>query len=121
LRRGTDVLTPEVLWAGALTTVMGLILIAVVFSRHRLAPLAAAAFGFSNAAGVAAVHLLPHWSAFSDAFPGGAERGVEATSWAVALIEIAGLLALGVAGTYVLMQGSVVPERSSERRANASR
>ncbi len=120
LRRGMDVLTPEVAWAGTLTTVMGLILIALVFSGHRLAPVAAAAFGFSNAAGVAAVHLLPHWSAFSDAFPGG-ELGVEATSWAAVIIEIAGLLALGAAGTHLLMHGSAVPNRSSERSANASR
>src|SRR2546427_8374870 len=72
LRRGTDVLTPEVLWAGALTTVMGLILIAVVFSRHRLAPLAAAAFGFSNAAGVAAGPLPPPFRPVLRALSGGA-------------------------------------------------
>jgi len=120
LRRGIDVLTPEVAWAGTLTTIMGLILIALVFSGHRLAPAAAAAFGFSNAVGVGAVHLLPHWSAFSDAFPGG-ELGVEVTSWAAVLIEIAGLLALGAAGTYVLMNGSAPPKRSNERSVNASR
>ena len=101
LRSGRDVLTPEVAWAGILTTIVGMTVIALVFSGHRLAPLAAAAFGFSNAAAVAAVHLLPHWSAFSDAFPG-AGLGVAATSWAAVLIEIAGLLALGAAGTYVM-------------------
>ena len=105
LRRGPDVLTPEVTWAGAVTTIMGVIVITLVFT-HRLAPLAAVAFGVSNAAGVGVVHLLPHWSAFSDAFPGGAGSGVGATSWDAVLIEIAGLLALAAAGTHLLMNGS---------------
>ena len=115
LRRGIDVLTPEVIWAGTLTNVIGLIVITLVFSGHRLAPLAAAGVGFSFAAGLAAVHLLPEWSAFSDALPGGEE--VEATSWAAVLIEFAGLLALGAAGTYLVMNGS---RRSGLAPATAS-
>ncbi len=102
-RRGTDTLTPEVFWLAGVANVVGVIVIALVFTGHSLAPLAAVVKGFTSAILFAAVHFLPEWSAFSDAFPGRAERGVEATSWAGALIEIAGLLALGAAGTYMLV------------------
>src|SRR5256885_6632504 len=102
-RRGTDTLTPEVFWLAGVANVVGVIVIALVFTGHSLAPLAAVVKGFTSAILFAAVHFLPEWSAFSDAFPGGAERGVEATSWAGALIEIAGLLAVGAAGTYMLV------------------
>ena len=102
-RRGTDTLTPEVFWLAGVANVAGLIVITLVFTGHPLAPLGAAVKGLTSAVLFAAVHFLPEWSAFSDAFPGGAERGVEVTSWAGALIEIAGLLALGAVGTYLLM------------------
>ncbi len=102
LRRGTDVLTPQVQAAGYLSTAVGLVVIALVLSRHRLAPLMAAVTGISIAFGVAAVHLLPHWSAFSDAFPGARNTGVTALSWTVVLVEIAGALALGLAGVFEL-------------------
>ena len=105
-RRGTDTLTPEVFWLAGVANVVGVIVIALVFTGHSLAPLAAVVKGFTSAILFAAVHFLPEWSAFSDAFPGRAERGVEATSWAGALIEIAGLLALGAAGTHLLMNRS---------------
>src|SRR5437879_2215066 len=58
LRRGTGVLTWEVFWAGMLSTAIGLITIALVFARHHLAPLLAAAAGFPIAVGVGASHLL---------------------------------------------------------------
>jgi hypothetical protein len=102
IRRGTDVLTGEVLALGTASTLGGLAVIALVFARHRLAPLAAVVFGFPVALGVAATHLLPEWSDFSDAFPGAHHTGVTAFSWAVALLEIAGLLALGAAGVYAM-------------------
>jgi hypothetical protein len=100
VRRGIDASTPEVIWLGNITTVIGLIVIALVFSGHPLAPLGADDKGFGSAVGDTAVHLHPHWSAISDSFPDG---GVGVTSWAVVLIEIAGLLALGAAGTHLLM------------------
>lgn len=57
------------------------------------------AVAFPTALVVAASHLLPQWSALSDAFPG---SGVDALSWAAVLSEIAGALAFGAAGAYVL-------------------
>jgi hypothetical protein len=99
LRRGFDVLTPEVFWAGNLQLVMAVVTLVLVFTRHRWAPLAAVAIGFPSAIGFIAAHLLPHWSSFSDAFPGG---HVDGYSWAAAFIEIAADLAFGCAGVYVL-------------------
>ena len=100
-RRGTSVLTGEVNLLGTISTVAGVITIGLVMTRHRLAPVLAMILGFTVAVGVAAVHLLPHWSDFSDAFPG-SRTGVTALSWTVVLIEIAGAFAMGVAGLYAL-------------------
>jgi hypothetical protein len=102
LRRGTGVLTWEVFWAGILSTAVGVLTIALVLGGHRLAPALAAAAGVPIAVGVAAVHLLPHWSALSDAFPGARGTGVTALSWTVVLVEIAGAFAVGAAGLYIL-------------------
>ena len=96
-RRGTSVLTGEVNLLGTISTVAGVITIGLVMARHRWAPIAAVALGFPVAVGVAAVHLLPRWSDFSDAFPG-STTGVNAGSWAVVLIEIVGAFVLGLAG-----------------------
>ena len=109
LRRGTDVLTPQVEWAGYLSTAVAIVVITLVLSRHRLAPLMAAVTGIPIAFGVAAVHLLPHWSVLSDAFPGAQNTGVTALSWAVVLIEIAGALALGLTGVSELRRGDHMP------------
>ena len=103
VRRGTAVISPEVFWAGVFSTSMGLVTIALVFTRHRLAPLAAALLGIPVAVGVAAVHLLPHWSVFSDAFPGAHGTGVTAVSYLVVLVEILGAFALGVVGLRMVL------------------
>ncbi len=80
LRRGLDAVTPQVLWAGNLSTA----------DRHlrrrprrsigyRNAPFLAALTGIPVAVGVAAVHLLPTWSAFSDTFIDAHNTGVVGT------------------------------------------
>lgn len=104
LRRGFDVLTPEVFWAGNFQLAMALTTVALVFMRHRWAPVAAIAIGFPSAIGFVAAHLLPHWSSFSDAFPGG---HVDGWSWAAAIIEIVADLAFGLAGWYFLRRNDV--------------
>ena len=111
VRRGTSVLTGEVNLLGTISTVAGVITIGLVMTRHRLAPIAAIALGFPVAIGVAVVHLLPRWSDFSDAFPG-STTGVNAMSWTVVLIEIAGAFALGLAGLAAL-RGSREPARTA--------
>src|SRR6478735_4454076 len=49
LHRGISVLSLEVLWAGNVSTVLGVAVIALVFAGHRLAPLLAAVTGISIA------------------------------------------------------------------------
>jgi hypothetical protein len=102
LRRGLSVITPEVLWMGNITTLAGLVTIALVYMRHRWGPLAAASLGLPVAVGVAAVHLLPKWGEFSDAFIGAHNSGVTAFSWFVVLLEMAGAAAMGAAGIAIV-------------------
>jgi hypothetical protein len=99
LRRGMDVLTGQVLWAGTLTGLVAIAAIVLALMGHRLAPPLAVAHGFSQALGVAAVHLLPRWSAFSDSLPDG---NVDALSWAAVIAEVAGAFVFGAAGVYVM-------------------
>ena len=47
-RRGTDTLTPEVFWLAGVANVVGVIVIALVFTGHSLAPLAAVVKGFTT-------------------------------------------------------------------------
>lgn len=98
-RRGVDAVTTHLFWLGNVGMVLTIVAIAVVLLRHRLAPLVAASAGFPLALGFAAAHLLPEWSVFSDSFIDG---DVSAFSWFASLAEIAGALALGVAGAVVL-------------------
>lgn len=102
VRRGFDVLTPEVQVAGYISTAVGLLAITLVVARHRWAPLVTAVIGVPIALGIAAVHLLPRWSVLSDAFPFARDTGVTLLSWTVVLIEILGALALGLAGAACL-------------------
>jgi hypothetical protein len=98
VRRGVDAVTPQVVWLGNISTLLGVTTVVLVLLGHRLGPPIAAFTGLQVAIGVAAVHLLPEWSAFSDAFPGARGTGVTAMSWTVVPIEIAGAFAMGVIG-----------------------
>jgi hypothetical protein len=98
LRRGLDVVTTEVAVLGTVAAVLQLVAIAGVLMRKAWAPVAAVAIGFPDALGIAAIHLLPRWGAFSDAFPGAHGTGVTPFSWFAAVLEIVGALAFGVTG-----------------------
>jgi hypothetical protein len=108
LRRGLDVVTPQVLWAGNVSTAVGITAATLVIVGHRSGPMLAAVTGVPVAVGVAAVHLLPKWSALSDAFVGAHDTGVTAWSWTVVLIEIVGALAMGVAGYVIVRENRTV-------------
>jgi len=110
LRRGTDAVTTHVFWAGSVQILLALVAVALVFRGHRLAPLAAIAVGFPSAVGFAAAHLLPHWSAFSDAFTG-SQPGPDVTpfSWVAALFEIVADIAFGWAGVVALRRRGTGP------------
>lgn len=106
-RRGTSVVSAQILWLGTISTFIAVFTFALIARRARRAPHVAAFVGIATAIGVSAVHLLPAWSAsLSDAFPGGAVRGVTAVSWSAVLIEIAGALAMGLAALTMLRSRS---------------
>jgi len=102
IRRGTGVVTTEVFAAGSIVAILQLSAVAAVFLRSRWAPALAVAIGFPDAIGIAAVHLLPHWGSFSDAFPGANGTGVTVFSWFAAIVEIVAALGFGIAGAYAL-------------------
>jgi hypothetical protein len=100
LRRGQGSVTESLYWTGNLALVLQVVVITLVLTRHRLAPLAAAAAGFPLALGFFAAHWLPHWSALSDPL-------WEIDSWAwfsafASTAEIVGALAVGAAGLAIV-------------------
>jgi hypothetical protein len=101
-RRGLDAVTGQVLWGGNFSTLIGVVTVVLVLLGNRHGPMAAAITGIPVAVGVAAVHLLPEWSAFSDAFVGAENSGVNALSWTVVLIEITGAALMGATGISIV-------------------
>ncbi|MDQ1375295.1 MAG: hypothetical protein QOJ09_2633 [Actinomycetota bacterium] len=103
LRRGFDVITPQVFWLGNLQLALAVVAVVLVFRRHWWGPAAAIAIGLPSAVGFTAAHLLPHWSALSDPFTGSqVAPHVTALSWVAAIFEIAADLAFAWAGLAVL-------------------
>jgi hypothetical protein len=110
LRRGFSSITSEVTILGTTTAVLQIAAIALVLTHNRWAPLVAVAVGVPDGIGIAAVHLLPHWSSFSDAFPGAHGTGVTGFSWFAAIVEIVGALTFAVAGAYCLKRSGLPDE-----------
>jgi hypothetical protein len=112
-RRGLDASTSQVLIIGNISTALGIAVAVMAIVGYRHAPFLATVTGFPVAFGVAAVHLLPRWSAFSDTFVNAHNTGVTGLSWSVVLIEIAGALAMSVAGLAVVREerAPMVPTR----------
>ena len=104
LRRGTDVVTTEVMVLGTVAGIGQLVAIALVLRRHRLAPLVALLVGLQSAVGITAVHLLPEWSAFSDAFPGARGTGVNGLSWLAVSLEVASAVLFAAAAGQVMRE-----------------
>jgi hypothetical protein len=114
IRRGASSVTPELFAAGNLAAVVSVVAIVLVLRRHRLAAQVAVAAGFPLALGFTAAHMLPTWSVLSDSFVDG---HVSAFSWVASLLEIAGALALGFAGLYVLRRQRVSGATSASSAA----
>lgn len=95
MRQGTGRLTSEVVVGGTTITVLAFATLFFTLRRHPRAPLLAALVGLSGALGIAASHLAPHWSAFSDPYP---DLGLDALSWTIMLAEIVAALAYGLIG-----------------------
>jgi hypothetical protein len=99
LRRGQSSVTEQLYWAGNLGLVVQVAVITLILTRHKVAPLAAAAAGFPLAIGFAAAHWLPHWSSLSDSF---VDTRVSAFSYLASAMEIAGALAVAFAGLAII-------------------
>jgi hypothetical protein len=119
LRRGFGVESTELIVLGTVVAVLQLVAIGLVFARQVLAPLAAVAIGIPDGIGIAALHLLPHWSVFSDAFPGAHGTGVTAFSWFAAIVEVVAAFVFAAAGAYSLRRDNW--PRSGAARAGFAR
>ena len=106
LRRGADSVTTDVFALGSLAILFEVGVVALVFARHRLAPLAAAVVGFQLAVGYLFVHFTPARSWLSDSFPDG---DVSALSWIAGGLETAAALGLGVAGLAARRRAAQAP------------
>ena len=103
VRQGLGRLTTEVVVGGQALLLLALLPLALSFRHHRLAPLAAATVGLWTALAVAASHLAPHWSAFSDPY---ADNDLDWFSWGQMLLLIAAAAALGIVGIRALRRNA---------------
>jgi hypothetical protein len=102
LRRGIDSVRKDVFWVGTAGILVEVGIVVLVLARHRVAPLAAVAVGWSLAPAYVLVHFLPERSWLSDSLPSGVD--VSAMTWFAASLEVVAAFALGLAGWIVLQQ-----------------
>jgi hypothetical protein len=98
-RRGAGSVNWEVVEIGTTGLVFAAITMTLIFTGHRLAPMAAVAVGFPHGLGIAAVHWLPTWSVLSDSF---FAWTASPFSWLAVSLEVAGALGVGIAGLVAL-------------------
>jgi hypothetical protein len=109
-RQGTDGLTTEIMLGGVAITLAAIASLALALRRDVRAPIFGAVLGLSAATGIAASHIAPHWSAFSDSYP---QIHADAVSWVVVLLEIAGALLLAAVGARELRRASSPTPRAA--------
>jgi hypothetical protein len=102
LRRGQGSVSNELNWVGTLALVLQVVVVTLVLTEHRLAPLVAVAAGFPLALGFFAAHWLPEWSALSD--PAWHIDSWRWFSYVASTMEIVGAVAIGVAGVRVVRE-----------------
>jgi hypothetical protein len=102
-RQGTEGLSWEILAGGSAITIAAIASLVLALRRDERAPIFGAVLGVSAAAGIAASHLAPHWSALSDSYP---QIHADAISWVVVLLEIAGALLLAAVALRRLRRAS---------------
>jgi hypothetical protein len=100
LRRGQGSVSDVLYTVGNVSLVVQVATISLVLTRHRLAPIAAVAAGFSLALGFTAAHWLPRWSSISD--PVWAIKSLTWFSYIASASEILGALALAIAGLAII-------------------
>jgi hypothetical protein len=117
-RQGTEGLSTEIFLGGSAITIAAIASLVLALRHDERAPIFAAVVGLSAAAGIAASHVAPHWSAFSDSYP---EIGADAISWVAVVLEIGGALILAAVGTRELRRASnSAPRAAVPARAGRS-
>jgi hypothetical protein len=106
LRRGQGSISDTLYALGNTALVVQVVTITLIATRHRLAPMVAAAAGPSLAIGFFAAHWLPHWSAISD--PVWEITSIRWLSVVASVVEIAGAVMVGAAGISIVLRD--VPE-----------
>ena len=114
LRRGQGSITDVLYVLGNVALVPQVVVITLILTRHRLAPMAAAVVGVPLAVGFAAAHWLPHWSALSD--PVWKIHPDTWFSYLASTSEIVGALAIAVTGVAVLRSPRVGPASPAAAR-----
>ena len=100
LRRGQGSVTDELYSAGIAALVFQVVIVTLGVTRHRTAPLWAAAAGLSLAVAFTSAHWLPEWSALSD--PVWEVDSLPGLTAAASLAEVAGAMAVGLAGLAIV-------------------
>jgi predicted permease len=93
LRQGTARLTTEVFAGGTVISLGAFLVLYLALRGDPRARVGGIVVGGFAAVGVAAAHLLPHWSAFSDSYP---DIGADGLAYVIVLIEIATAVYLAV-------------------------
>jgi hypothetical protein len=112
LRQGTGDLATDVLAGGTVLSILAVVTLVLALRHHPRASLWAAAVGTWSALAVAASHIAPHRSAFSDSY---FEIDVDALSWAVMLAEVVAAAYLGLVGFRELRRRAAGPEGPAQR------
>ena len=114
-----DSVSRDVFWVGTSGVVIEVGIVVLVCQRHRLAPLAAVAVGWSLAPAYVLVHFLPARSWLSDSFT--SAHQVSPLSWFAASLEVLAALVLGVTGWGVLHQHAAAWPRPPGRTRVSAR
>jgi hypothetical protein len=109
-RQGIGGLSWEILAGGSAITIAAIAALVLAWRRDERAPVFGAVLGLSAAAGIAASHLAPRWSALSDSYP---EIHADAISWLVVLVEVAGALLLAAVSMRELRRASNAAPRAA--------
>jgi hypothetical protein len=109
-RQGTGGLSWEIFVGGSAITVAAIAALVLAYRRDERAAIFGAVLGLSAAAGIAASHLAPHWSALSDSYP---QIHADAISWVVVLLEIGAALLLAAVSVRELRKASTRAPRAA--------
>src|SRR6478752_6875525 len=109
-RQGTGGLSWEIFVGGSAITIAAIASLVLAYRHDERAAIFGAVLGLSAAAGIAASHLAPHWSALSDSYP---QIHADAISWVVVLVEIGAALLLAAVSVGELRKASTRAPRAA--------